>query len=278
VNAEEIAPGIRVVPVRTPTLPPATHTNVWVVGDGEIAVFDPASPWEDEQERLASALLARIDRGERVRWLVLTHHHADHVSGAVALRDQLARHGETPRIVAHPENRRWCPVPIDLAWEDGQTWEIGGRKLTAWHTPGHAPGHLVFHDEASGALVAGDLVAGVGTIAISPIDGDLGQYLASLERARALDASVLLPAHGPALHQAEAVLSFYVAHRHQRSDQIRGALARNGRSTAAELVPLVYPELDPAVARAAEGQIASHLKWMGEHGLATGDVLGWEAR
>jgi len=273
-----LPPGVAVFPVRTPTLPPATHTNSWLVGEGEIAVFDPASPWEDEQARLADALIARISAGERVRWLVLTHHHLDHISGAVALADRLGQIGPRPAIVAHPVTAKLVAdrVPIDLRWNDGESWEIGGRTLTGWHTPGHAPGHLVFQDRDSGAIIAGDMVAGVGTIAISPIDGDLGQYLASLAQVRALGGNVLLPAHGPALPDPEAILSYYIAHRHQRSDQIRHTLSLAGRSTANELVPRIYPDLPAIVHGVAAAQITSHLRWLREHGQVVGDDPGWE--
>jgi endoribonuclease LACTB2 len=275
----DLTPGFSVVPVRTPTLPPATHTNTWIVGEGDLAVFDPASPWEDEQRLLAAAIDARIARGERVAALVLTHHHADHVGGARALADHLQRTtGVRPPIVAHPANRAWTAIPIDEDWDDGCERSFGPVTLRAWFTPGHAPGHLVFHDAASGTIVAGDLVAGIGTIAISPIDGDLGQYLDSLERTRALGGARLLPAHGPVLADPETLLSFYVAHRHQRSDQIRAALAVHGRSTAVELFPRIYPDLPAIALPLGAAQITSHLRWLRAQGLVAGDDAGWTAR
>ena len=79
------APWIRRVPVRTPTLPPATHTNVYVVGEGDLVVVDPASPYPEEQLALDTYLEERAAAGERVIEVLLTHHHVDHVSGAAHL-------------------------------------------------------------------------------------------------------------------------------------------------------------------------------------------------
>src|SRR5690606_38154488 len=93
-----VAPGVRVLAVRSPTLPPATHTNCYVAGTDRLTVFDPASPWPEEQARLAEAL----DAAGRVERVVLTHHHPDHVSGTEALRRHLADLGHDVPVLAHP--------------------------------------------------------------------------------------------------------------------------------------------------------------------------------
>lgn len=265
-----VAPGIAVVPVRTPTLPPATHTNTYVVGEGALSVFDPASPWEDEQARLAHALQERIDAGERIERIVLTHHHDDHVAGAEALRRRFSTPDRPLPIAAHPTTAALVAarIAVDEAWTDAQARDCGGRRLVATFTPGHAPGHLVFHDDDGGAVIAGDMVAGIGTILISPEDGDLGQYLDSLQRLRDLAPTVLLPAHGEPLPHADALLGFYIVHRHQRTEQIRQTLDRHGAATPEELAPRVYPELPPEAWPLGAAQITSHLRWMARHGLA----------
>lgn len=273
---QHVFPRIAVVPVRTPTLAPATHTNTWVLGEGELAVFDPASPWEDEQRMLHGMLAERIATGERVSHIVLTHHHHDHVAGAEALRDALG--GDIP-IFAHEATASRVDLRVDEHLEEGQLLEVGGCRLDIMHTPGHAPGHLVFRDQDTGSVVAGDMVAGVGTILIEPGDGHLGQYLESLERMRATDPGALLPAHGPVLDQGDAVLAFYIAHRHQRTEQIRSALHTHGSSTPLELAAAVYGGvIEPAFYPIAAVQITSHLIWLSEHGLAEEDGERWRAR
>lgn len=270
------SPAVERLSLRTPTLAPATHTNVWLLGAGEITVVDPASPYDDERATLHARLAERIGRGERVARLLLTHHHHDHVGGALALRAFLQARGLDAPIAAHPANTGWLPeaLPIDEPVADGVLID-GWRAL---HTPGHAPGHLVLHHEPSGEAVAGDLVAGVGTILIGPDDGHLGTYLASLDRVRAAGVQRLHPAHGPSLEHAEQVLAFYIAHRHQRSAAILEALDRLGEASAEELAPRVYAELHPSVLPVAAVQIGSHLRWLGERGAAFERAPGRWAR
>jgi ribonuclease/clavin/mitogillin len=270
---ERVADGVGVVALRTPTLPPATHTNTYVVGDGRLTVVDPASPWEDEQATLLTALDDRARRGERVERIVLTHHHADHVGGAVALR---AATGAP--IVAHPVTRDLLAgqVDVDGTLGEGDVLDCGGRRLTWRFTPGHAPGHVVGVGD-NGVVIAGDLVAGIGTILIDPDEGDLGLYLDSLERIRVGGARVLLPSHGPPLEPAGAVLSMYVAHRHGRTARIRDALVADGAQTPEDLVPAVYGDLPPLARWLAARQIRSHLAWMARHGVVVAEGGRWRA-
>jgi endoribonuclease LACTB2 len=265
--------GVEVVPVRTPTLPPATHTNTWILGVGEMLVADPASPWEDEQQALFHHLQRRIDGGERIRTLFLTHHHHDHVAGALDLQARLAAIGHPVPITAHPITADLVDFPIDQLWHEADVHHVGGLSFDVLHTPGHAPGHLVLHLHDSGVMLAGDMVAGVGTIAIDPDEGDLGDYLLHLERMRQRKPTALLPAHGPVLREADAVLSFYIAHRHGRTQQIREVLD-HGDATPLDIAAVVYPELDPAWQRLASRQVVTHLNWLHKHGYARPNAEG----
>src|SRR5688572_4890796 len=165
-----VGPGIRVLALRTPTLPPAAHTNVYLVGPeaGPVAVVDPGSPYPDQQAILDD-VLAKIP----IELVLLTHHHGDHTGGAVALA---ARWGVP--IAAHPATARRLAgrVPVTREIHDGDV--IHGAL--AIHTPGHADGHLCF--ALGDSTIAGDMVAGLGTILIDPSEGDMALYFASLER------------------------------------------------------------------------------------------------
>jgi glyoxylase-like metal-dependent hydrolase (beta-lactamase superfamily II) len=265
------APWLRRFPVRTPTLPPATHTNVYLVGQGEIAVIDPASPWPEERAALDAVLDELAAAGERVVEILLTHHHVDHASGARYLAERLgvgvAAHAVTARLL---EGR----VAVSRTVEEGALLRYGGAELEALFTPGHAPGHFAFFERRSRALVAGDMVASVGTIVVDPPEGDMRLYLASLERLRALKARVLLPAHGEPVDDPERLLAFYVAHRLERETRVVAALAQ-GAATVEELVPRAYADVAPAVWPLAARSLLAHLLKLRDEGRAVEHAGVW---
>jgi len=251
----EVVPGIRVLALRTPTLPPAAHTNVYLVGpdQGPVAVVDPGSPYPDQQAIL-DAILAEIP----ISRVLLTHHHGDHTGGAAALAAKwkvpIAAHAATAKRLAGR-------IAIDELLADGD--EVHGAICV--HTPGHAEGHLVF--EVGTTAIAGDMVAGVGTILIDPDEGDMVQYLASLERMRARDERLLLPAHGPPIRDGAAKLTEYLVHRRMREQRVIDALAGAPKSTA-QLVETVYADTPRMLWGLAERSLLAHLAKLVTDGTA----------
>lgn len=251
-----VAPGIRVLALRTPTLPPAAHTNVYLLGPeaGPVAVVDPGSPYPDQQAVLDDVLAALP-----IEMVLLTHHHGDHVGGARALAERwgvpIAAHAATKRRLAGR-------VEVSITIEDGEV--VHGA--TAIHTPGHAEGHLCFaHGDAT---IAGDMVAGVGTILIDPSEGDMAEYLDSLERLRARAERRLLPAHGPMIDDAHAKLTEYLAHRRMREDRVLAALSTGGRQRIDELVAIAYSDTPPILWPLAERSLLAHLDKLVREGRA----------
>jgi len=257
-----VQPGIDVVPLRTPTLPPATHTNCIVLGNKQVIVVDPATPYGDEQERL----LRWLREGERELLAIwLTHHHFDHVGGVQALRKQF----DVP-VLAHPitAQRLADTIAVDDYLYDGDAGVLGGIEVEVLHTPGHAQGHLAFRETTRRTLIAGDLVAGQGTIVIDPPEGNMVDYLATLARLVQEGVGAIVPAHGPLLENGEAELLSYIAHRQMREEQILEGLQqlpnRSGRPM--DLVPSIYPEVPPVFHPLAERQVLAHLLKLVEEG------------
>ncbi|MEL6344782.1 MAG: MBL fold metallo-hydrolase [Myxococcota bacterium] len=253
--------GLSVQPVESPTLPPATHTNAWILGERRVTIVDPAGISAD-----ARAVLGEAVADSTVETIFLTHHHRDHIGGVETLRAATGA-----RVLAHPETASRLPFAVDEIVDEGFVLQTDAGDWEAIHTPGHAPGHLCLIRE-DGAVVAGDMVAGVGTILLEPSDGgNLRAYLHSLQRLIDAGPDVLLPAHGPEITAAVDYLDSYISHRHQRTRQIQQALAGRGWSEAIALVPTVYAGVPQMFWPMAARQVLCHLLWLAEQGAVERD-------
>lgn len=261
-------------PVRTPTKPPATHTNAYIIYTSrEILVIDSGSPYEDEQAALAECVDDLIAEGRTVREIVLTHVHPDHVAGVESLNAFLENnHGRRIPVAAHRLTAESLKhqFPVDRFIEDDEVIALDGEpsiKLRALFTPGHARGHLCFYDEARGVLISGDNVVGFGSVLIDPSDGNMTQYLDSLRRMRALpNVTVMLPGHGPAIANPYDKIDEYIAHRLEREAKILEAV-RDGASTPTDIVARVYTDVNPKALPMAERAVLAHLEKLVADGL-----------
>lgn len=270
-----VAPHLRVMPVRTPTLPPATHTNSFLIGTGEAVLVEPASPYEDEIGRMVEWVDEARAEGVRVAAILATHHHPDHVGGATQLAERLSLPLWAHEMTAQ---RLQGAVQFDRLLGEGERIELSGptaTALTAVHTPGHAPGHLCFIDEATGILIAGDMVASVGTIIVEPVDGDMALYLDSLRRMIALEPAGLLPAHGGVIERARAMLEFYIEHRLMREAKVFDALQAQGPGRPLDIVAQAYDDAPKAVWPLAVRSIEAHLIKLEGEGRVERDPAGW---
>ncbi|HEX5965956.1 MAG TPA: MBL fold metallo-hydrolase, partial [Pyrinomonadaceae bacterium] len=255
-------------PVRTPTRPPATHTCCYLVHTSkEFLIFDPGSPYEEEQQALAECVDEMMAAGRQVREIILTHHHPDHVGGVNALKAHL---GGNVTVAAHKETAKiLTDVQVDRFIEDGEIITLDGEpqlQLEAMHTPGHARGHLCFHDAQRGVLITGDNIVGFGSVLIDPADGNMRDYLNSLERMRALpNLSVLFGGHGPAVAAPYRKIDEYISHRLEREQNILEAV-RQGITDPKDIVAHVYTDVNPKAHAMAERAVLAHLQKLREDG------------
>ncbi len=270
-------PSVERFAARTPTLPPATHTNSYAIGSREVVLVEPATPYAEEQRAWLDWARALPSTGRTPVAIVVTHYHPDHVGGV----DVFSRELGLP-VWAHEETARRVPLRLGRSLAEGDSLVLDGPTPEAWrvlHTPGHAPDHLCLFEPSQGAAVVGDMVASVGTILVAPGDGDMRLYLEQLARLARLDARVAFPAHGDPIPDPSALFAQYIEHRLLRESKVLTALRkRRGAATAQELVPDAYDDVLPAVWPLAVLSLTSHLTKLVAEGRAHISVDGPDAR
>jgi ribonuclease/clavin/mitogillin len=259
----EMRYGIYLCPLRTPTIPPATHTNCLIVGGDELVIIDPGSPYPDQQERLDQIVDRFLAAGRRPREIIITHLHPDHIGGVTHLAQRYNLPVATHRLTAGAIGGE---IRIDRLIEDGDLLVLREEqtglewRLRALWTPGHARGHLSFYEERTGTLITGDCVVGVGTVVIAPPEGNMSDYLASLRRYLDLPRlTALMPGHGPVVATPRERIEQYLDHRAERESQILAAVAE-GVDRPAAIVSQVYAGVEPALHQLAELTVVAHLE------------------
>jgi glyoxylase-like metal-dependent hydrolase (beta-lactamase superfamily II) len=244
--------------IRAPNPGPMTldGTNTWLVGEptsGPVVVVDPGPMVAAHLEAIVAAAPGGIST------ILLTHRHLDHAESAV----ELARRAACGVRAVDPTLRRG-PEGLD----NGDRVDVAGATLTAVATPGHTSDSvslLVAGNDRVVRLLSGDTVLGRGTTVITHPDGDLAAYLDSLARLRDLvderGVAEILPGHGPVVTDPAGWLTYYSEHRVERLDQVRSALAAGAR-TAAEVVAVVYADVDRRVWPAAEQSVRAQLDYL----------------
>ncbi|HWE70861.1 MAG TPA: MBL fold metallo-hydrolase [Acidimicrobiales bacterium] len=267
-----LAAGLVRLTAENPGIMTGPGTNSYLVGTGDLAVIDPGPDQPDHLDRLAEA------GGGRIRWILVTHTHPDHAPGAAGLADRTgaARLGFASRdgFVA------------DRTIGDGFELQVPGLSLRAVHTPGHASNHLCYlldrHHPAAGlpsdggprrVLFSGDHVMEGSTVVISPPDGDMVAYLASLRRvgALALPVDAIAPGHGALIEDPRAAIDGYIRHRLRREEKVAEALRARGTGTVDDLLPGVYDDVDELRLPIARKSLWAHLRKLAHDGRVDSD-------
>jgi glyoxylase-like metal-dependent hydrolase (beta-lactamase superfamily II) len=276
-----VALGDGVVRITAPNAGPFTFTgtNSYLIGAERLAVIDPGP---DDATHLA-ALLKAID-GRPVEAILLTHTHRDHSDLARRLRDavgapiwsngphRLSRKRRLFEWNATGRESDFALVP-DRVIGDGERLDAGGVTLTAVATPGHCANHLAFALEETDTLFSGDHVMGWSSSIVSVPDGDMGDYLASLEKIAARSERRYLPGHGGAIADGPAQALGLKAHREARNRQVVAAVAEEA-TTLGALRARIYPTLTGRLRIAAETTLKAHVEYLAARGEIAAPA-GW---
>lgn len=248
----ELAPGVRRLVAPNPGMMTGPGTNTYILGDRAPAVIDPGPAIPTHLDAIREAA------GAPIRQVLVTHTHYDHSPGAAVLA---ARTGATligrPPPATGPQDATFRP---DLVPQDGETLETGEFALEILHTPGHASNHLCFRHLGLNWVFTGDHIINGSTVVIDPPDGNMADYLTSLDRLRRLDCAALAPGHGDLMHRPADAIDRLLRHRLRREAKVADAVTANPGATLRQLLPVVYAEVDASLHALAERSLLAHLE------------------
>jgi glyoxylase-like metal-dependent hydrolase (beta-lactamase superfamily II) len=259
---DQVSPLIRRVIARNPGPFTFTGTGTYIVGRGKVAVIDPGPDLPEHLE----AILAALEPGEQVSHILVTHHHSDHspLAGPLKAKTGAPIYGCAVGVQAEESTIR-TEAGADLGFSPdislcggGQVIEGEGWTIEAVATPGHTSNHICFGLKEENALFSGDHIMGWSTTVITPPDGDMTDYMESLERVKARGYEVLWPTHGPPIREVTPFIEAYAAHRRAREAQVLQAV-KGGHSKIVEMVPVLYADVDPRLHPAAARSVLGHM-------------------
>jgi len=265
----DVGSGVRRVLTANPSPMTGPGTNTYLIGERELILIDPGPDDHPEHiEYLASIV------GDRLRYILYTHHHSDHAPAATPLAKA------TGALVLGYRHR--LAPPVDNTIVDGDGFSVPGAELEVLHTPGHSTDsccYLLRTDGPDGranapVLFAGDHMFGGSTVSVRPPDGDMTAYFASLQKVLDLDPepAFIAPGHGPLITDTKGTIAYYIAHRLGRERQVIEALEAQRRARPADLIDTIYgPDLAEGLRRAAQSNVWSHLRKLEDDGVVATD-------
>jgi len=269
--AAAISPMVRRVVARNPSAFTFHGTGTYIVGHGRVAIIDPGPALADHIEAVLDAV-----RGEEVSHILITHTHIDHSPATPALKAATGArvygfgpHGTRPGGPRVEEGADYDFAP-DETIGDGDVVAGAGWTFEAVHTPGHTSNHLCFALEEERTLFTGDHVMGWSTSVISPPDGDMTAYMASLRKLLGRDDALYRPTHGTHIDAPRPFVEAFISHREDRERQIARCLD-GGIGEIPRMVDVMYADVDPRLHRAAARSVLAHLMHMVAEGRAACD-------
>ena len=241
---------IRHFTAANPGLMTLEGTNQYLLGKDEITVVDVALSSSGNIDGIIER--AEAMGGKKIEKILLTHIHRDHSGGALALKKRSGAKLGISRL------RAGYVGGEDFTYHDGDAIPYDGGTLKVVHTPGHESGHCCFYEPGSRDLLTGDHILGRGTTVIPPPDGDMADYIHSLEKLLDLNIRRLLPGHGPVVEDPYGKIREYIDHRLMREKEVLRCLGE-GESTIAAIAARIYTDTPAALLSMAELSVEAHL-------------------
>lgn len=248
---QEMAAGIRRLVAPNASMMTGPGTNTYLLGEKEIGVIDPGPDIDSHIGRI------REFAGGTIAWILVTHTHPDHSPAAKKLAK--ATGGELlGRPAPHGRHQDQTFEPGRIP-QDGDIFEAAEFSLQIVHTPGHASNHLCYLHTGVNWLFSGDHIINGSTVVIDPPDGNMGDYIRSLERLKDIQIEAIAPGHGALIDAPYEVIDWHIRHRLEREAKVVAALKGQPNSTSRELVTEVYADVDEKLHDLAEHSLLAHL-------------------
>lgn len=271
--ADKLSPRVKRVIANNPGPFTFTGTGTYIVGTGDVAVIDPG-PADAEH---INAILAATE-GETISHILVTHTHIDHSPGCALLLDhcdaQTWGYGPHGLGRAKTEDEFGADTNFnpDVTVTDGQSIAGTNWTLQCLHTPGHAANHLSFYLPEENALFCGDAVMGWSTTIVSPPDGSMKDYMETLALLMRRKDEIFYPTHGSPVTNPQQYLQALLQHRIEREQQAISCI-ENGVNKIADMVPVIYTELDPAMYPAAARSLFATIECLVQQGRLMADSI-----
>ena len=257
---DQVSPLVRRVVANNPGPFTFKGTGTYIIGKGEgLAVIDPGPDMTDHLQAILDATAH-----ERISHILITHHHSDHsplarplaaATGAVIYGCAVKTHHEEGEVKLEAGYDHFTP---DVSVCGGAVITGHGWTMEAIPTPGHTSNHICYALQEENALFSGDHIMGWSTTVVTPPDGDMGAYLASLDLIKSRNFKTLWPTHGPPITEVTPFIDAYTEHRYARTRQILAQLAA-GETHIKSMVPKMYVGVDPRLYPAAAHSVLAHM-------------------
>jgi len=266
----ELSPLVRRITAGNSSVFTGPGTNTYLVGKEEITVIDPGPAMPEHIENIAKAC------GDDIKQILVTHTHPDHSPGAKLLHQRTA--APVMGMYAKHKQNQDKTFKANRVLTDGDEIKEFEYNLKVIHTPGHASNHLCFYLEEENLIFSGDHIMEGSTVVIGPPDGNMKEYLDSLEKLKPFEADLLAPGHGNLMKDPNSVVDWLVSHRMFREKKVVDALTEFSKANLDQLVKKVYDDVDERLHGIARASLLAHLNKLIEEDKAVskGEEFHWK--
>ena len=246
----QISPLIRRITAGNGSVFTGPGTNTYLVGNEDVTVIDPGPAMQDHIDAILAA-------SKNIKQILVTHTHPDHSPGVRLLKNKL----DIPAygMLTNSTKNQDTTFSPERVLEDGELLEENEFSLEVVHTPGHASNHLCFILKEEKFIFTGDHIMSGSTVVIGPPDGNMNQYIKSLEKLKNYDIKKIAPGHGDILENPHEVADWIISHRLEREKKVFSALKEASRGTPESLVERVYDDVDSSLFPIAKASLLAHL-------------------